>query len=323
MRRYLRLLLSSLLLALVGMPAYADDTGKLADPPIALRIAYLKGTTDLTLAKAHGSLERALGPRGVNVEWDGPFPASAPAVEALNAGAVDLTGGSSTSFITSRAGGVKLVLFAYQPQSAGNEGIIVLNDSPLHSLSDLQGRVVAVNRGGTGEYLLVRALNKAGVPLDRVTRTYLSPPDAAGAFNSHHVDAWATWDPFLSVMLLNDHARFLADGVQAGSENAIAFFARQDFLQAHRKVIAAVFDVLQKENGWGRAHQQEAGEIWARELGLLLAVAARLGRYNTNPLGTVGAAEAEHIEHVADWYVENGIIPKRPEIAPFLTDISK
>jgi len=28
-----------------------------ADPPLSLRIAYLKSTTDLTLAKAHGSLE--------------------------------------------------------------------------------------------------------------------------------------------------------------------------------------------------------------------------------------------------------------------------
>jgi ABC-type nitrate/sulfonate/bicarbonate transport system substrate-binding protein len=152
------------------------STAHAADPPVTLRIGYLKGTTDLTLAKAHGSLEKALEPRGVSVTWDGPFPASAPAVEALNGGAVDLTGGSSTSFITSRAGGVKLVMFAYQPQSAGNEGIVVRADSTLHSLADLQGHTVAVNRGGTGEYLLVRALTKANVPADRVTRAYLAPP---------------------------------------------------------------------------------------------------------------------------------------------------
>ena len=317
----LRSLFAAALAALFATPALAQN--KLADPPITLRIGYLKGTTDLTLAKAHGSLEAALEPRGVHVAWTGPFPAAAPAVEALNAGAVDLTGGSSTSFIASRAGGVKLVLFAYQPQSAGNEGIVVRADSPLKTLADLKGHTVAVNRGGTGEYLLVRALNKAGVPVDTVTRAYLQPADSSVALNGGHVDAWATWDPFLSVVLENRSDRFLANGAESGSENAIAFFASSDFLAAHRDVVRAVFDVLKAENTWGHAHRLEAGQIWAKELGLPDNVAARLGEFNTNPIGPVRAAEQAHIEHIADWYVDNKIISNRPDIANFVTDITK
>jgi sulfonate transport system substrate-binding protein len=293
------------------------------EPAVALRIGYLKGTNDLTLAKAHGSLEKSLEPRGVTVSWAGPFAAAAPAVEAMNGGAIDLTVGSSTSFITSRAGGVKLVMFAYQPQSAGDEGIVVRADSPLHSVADLAGHTVAVNRGGTGEYLLVRALNKANVPVDRVTRAYLAPPDSSSALSGGHVDAWATWDPFLSVVLGNGSARLLADGAQVGSENAIAYFVSQSFLQAHRPVVAAVFNVLRAENAWAQAHEQEAGEIWVRELGLPAGVAGRLGEYNTDPLGPVGPNEAEHIGHIADWYVDNHIIPARPDIASFVTDITR
>lgn len=105
------------------------EPGELASPPITLRIGYLKETTDLTLAKAHRSLERAPEPRGVHVAWYGPLPASAPAVAALNGGAVDLTGDSATSYIMSRAVGVKLVMFASRPQSAGSEGIIVRANS--------------------------------------------------------------------------------------------------------------------------------------------------------------------------------------------------
>jgi sulfonate transport system substrate-binding protein len=298
-------------------------TARAADPPVALRIGYLKGTNDLTLAKAHGSLEKALEPLGVMVSWAGPFAASAPAVEAMNGGAIDITGGSSTSFITSRAGGVKLVMFAYQPQSAGDEGIVVRADSTLRDVADLQGRTVAVNRGGTGEYLLVRALNRANVPVERVTRAYLAPPDSSSALIGGHVDAWATWDPFISVVLQNGSARILADGEQVGSENAVAFFVSRSFLQAHRAVVAEVFDVLRAENTWARAHRQEAGDIWVRELGLPAAVAVRLGEYNTDPLGPVGPEETRHIEHIADWYVENRIIPIRPDIASFVTDITR
>jgi sulfonate transport system substrate-binding protein len=190
-------------------------------------------------------------------------------------------------------------------------------------MADLQGRTVAVNRGGTGEYLLVRALDTANVPVNRVVRAYLAPPDSASALTGGHVDAWATWDPFLSVVLQNGSARLLVDGAQAGSENAVAFFVGQEFLRAHRAVVAVVFDVLRSENAWARAHRQEAGEIWVRELGLPMAVASRLGEYDTNPIGPVGPDETRHIEHIADWYVENGIIPSRPDIASFVTDISR
>jgi sulfonate transport system substrate-binding protein len=87
-------------------------------------------------------------------------------------------------------------------------------------------------------------------------------------------------------------------------------------------VVEAVYNVLRSENAWGRAHKQEAGDIWAKELGLPATVASRLGEYNTDPIGPVGPTETSHIEHIADWYVENHIISNRPEIAPFVVDLS-
>lgn len=38
--------------------------------------------------------------------------------------------------------------------------------------------------------------------------------------------------------------------------------------------------------------------------------------------GLVGPAETRHVERIADWYVENHIIPNHPEIAPFVVDLS-
>lgn len=210
-------------------------------------------------------------------------------MEALNAGAVDLTGGSSTSYITSRAGGVKLVMFAYQLQSAGNECIVVRSDSSLHGLADLQDHIVAVNRGGTGEYLLVRALTKANIPVDTVKRAYLAPPDASSALNDGHVDAWATWDPFLSVALQNGSARLLIDGAQAGSENAIAFFVSQNFLQAHRAVVAAVFNVLRAENAWGARTSKKPGRSGPRNLACRSPLPP--GWANSTPVPSVRSAQ--------------------------------
>ena len=68
-----------------------------------VRIGWLRGTNDITLGKARGTLQQALAAQGADVEWDGPFSASAPAVEALNAGAIDITAVRSTASRTSPA----------------------------------------------------------------------------------------------------------------------------------------------------------------------------------------------------------------------------
>ncbi len=291
-----------------------------ADTPLVLRIGYLKAPNDLTLAKAHGSLERALATLGGRVEWAGPFAAAAPAVEALNAGAIDMTVGSSTSFITSRAAGVDLVMFGYQRMLAAAEGILVGREAKIHSVRDLIGHSVAVNRGGSGEYILVRALNRAGVPLDQVKRVYLAPTDASAAFSSGAVDAWATWDPFLSIAIANG-ADVLANGADSGSENAVAFFVSGVFLKANRRAVEIVLSVLEQENAWARANVGEAGTVWAREMGLPASLGRSLGDNNTAPIGPVTSQAAEQIEHIADWYKQNRIVPSRPEISPFLVDL--
>jgi sulfonate transport system substrate-binding protein len=212
-------------------------------------------------------------------------------------------------------------MFGYQRLSPAGECIVVKSGSPITSVTDLAGRSVAVNRGGTGEYILVRALEQARMPLDSVRRIYLTPPDAQAAFVSGAVDGWAIWDPFLSIVLASGDAKVLADGAQCGSENAVAYLASRSFLAEHRTVVQSALAVLEAENEWARAHAGEAGAIWAKELSLPESLGQRLGENNTPPLGSVGAVAAAQIEHIADWYVANRIIPSRPDIAPFLADL--
>ena len=315
------LALSNLALGSLALTGLSAGVAAPARAQSVLRIAYLKSTSDLALAKAHGSLEAELGKSGIAVEWAGPFAAAAPALEALNANAVDVTVGSSTAFVTARAAGVKLVLFGYQRLAPGGEALIVKSGSALHSLADLRGKSVAVNRGGTGEYILARGLQKAGIPLAEVKRVYLGPVDAKAAFVRGDVDAWAIWDPFLSMSVDSGEARVLADGGDCGSENAVTYFVRQDYLAANRPAVKTLFDVLVRENRWGAAHPEEAGALWAKELGLPATLAPRLGRNNTPPLGAVGPAQAADVARIADWFAANGIVPTRAVIDGYLADL--
>ena len=308
-----------ILLAAAAVAGRADA----ADAPKTVRIGWLRGTNDITLSKARGTLERVLGEHGIGLEWAGPFPASAPAVEALNAGAIDITVGSSTSFVTTLAAGVPAVVFAYQRMGPDAEAIIVKKGSGIRAIRDLAGRSVAVNRGGTGEYLLVRALETNGVDPAGVKRVYLGPADAGSAFVSGAVDGWAIWDPFLTIALDSYDARVLANGPAIGSENAIVMIARTAFAQSERPTLRLIYEALEADNAWSVANQQAAGVIWADALKTPPAFAAAFGTHNAVPTIAAGQAQARQIAHIADWYVSNGIIATKPDVSGAVVDLSR
>eukprot|EP01035_Chromulina_nebulosa_P010550 gene10550-14166_t len=65
---------------------------------------------------------------------------------------------------------------------ADSSALLVLNDSPLRKLPDLKGRRVAVQKGSSAHYLLVRAVDKAGLQWADIQPVYLAPADARAAF---------------------------------------------------------------------------------------------------------------------------------------------
>lgn len=280
-----------------------------------VRIGWLRGPNDITLAKSRGTLEKALAEKGIKVEWAGPFPAAAPAFEALNAGSIDITAGSSTSAIAALAAKIPLVVFAYQKMAAGSEGIVVKKDSGITSIKDLAGKKVAVNRGGTGEYLLMQGLQTNGVDPKSVERIYLSPSDSGPSFVQGHVDAWATWDPFLTIAEKAYDGKVVADGAAIKSDNAVVLVASRDFAKSKPDQLQLIFDVIKADNAWSVANKAEAGAIWTKEMNVPADLAAEIGANNAVPTRAVTEADVTQIRKVAEWYAKSGIIPSIPDIS--------
>ncbi|PWC27551.1 aliphatic sulfonate ABC transporter substrate-binding protein [Teichococcus aestuarii] len=295
---------------------FLRGAGARAAGPAVLRIGWLRAPNDITTGRARGTLERAAAAQGARVEWAGPFAAAAPALEALNAGSIDITAGSSPACVTALSAGIPMVIFACQKIAPAAEGILVRQDSPVRSLADLRGRSVAVNRGGTGEYLLVRALERAGIDPASVRRAYLSPSDSGAAFVQGHVDAWASWDPFVTIAQRSHGARVLADGAAIGSDNAVTLMAHSDMAAHRRALLQAVFAACRADNDWAQAKPAEAGRIWTEAMGLPEALAPAIGANNAVPMRAPTEADVAQIERIADWYVANRIVRRRPDIAP-------
>lgn len=305
-----RKLLSALVVAasvtcLIPAAQAADQT---------IRIGWLRGPNDITLAKSRGTLEKALAEKGIKVEWAGPFPAAAPAFEALNAGSIDITAGSSTSAIAALSAKIPLVIFAYQKMSPGAEGIVVKKDSGIASIKDLAGKKVAVNRGGTGEYLLMQGLQTNVVDPKSVERVYLSPSDSGPSFTQGHVDAWATWDPFLTIAETAYDGKVVADGAAIKSDNAVVLVASKEFATSKADQLQLVFDVIKSENAWAVANKEEAGTVWVKEMNVPSNLAAKIGENNAVPTTSVTDADVKQIGAVAEWYAKSGIIPALPNV---------
>ena len=57
-------------------------------------------------------------------------------------------------------------------------------------------------------------LDKEGINAKDVNVIQLQPDEAQPAFESGSVDAWAIWDPFISLHTVNKGAKVITDGEQ-------------------------------------------------------------------------------------------------------------
>ncbi len=293
-------------------PAGAQASAERSQPTV-VRIGYLKWGL-LPAVRQRGSIERELAAQNIQVEWSGPFPAFAPALEALNAGSIDLSAGGDIPGISGLAGGIPMCLLAYRPAVPLAEAILVRGDSDIQSPADLVGKKVAVNRGGWGEHLLLKVLEQAQVPKEKVERVYMGPTDALPALTQGHVEAWAIWDPALSITEVEHGTRRIASG-EAAPHYGI-YVAREQALTEKAAAIQAVLAAIQREGQWATDQPTEAAAVLQQALKLSAEAAKQTVTHK--PVEQVLPLDSRvltDLQNSADWMLEQKAIPKRVEVA--------
>jgi len=278
-----------------------------------LRIGYQKGGGLLAVLKAQGTLEQALGAQGYQVSWR-EFQAGPQLLEALNAGSIDVGYTGSPPPIFAQAAGVDLVYLGAEPASEAVEAIVVPNGSSIRDVSALKGKKVAVQKGSSANFLLVAALNKAGLTLKDIQPVYLAPADARAAFANGSVDAWAIWDPYLAAIQQGQSVRVLAD--YKGLLHANSFYeGSRRFADAHPQAIHLLLAELAKAGAWANSHKPEVSRILAAQIGLpepvIATWQARAG-YGVTPLTPEIIAIQQK---TADIFYDQGLIPRKVDVS--------
>jgi sulfonate transport system substrate-binding protein len=276
-----------------------------------LRIGYQKYGT-LVLLKAKGTLEKRLSDQGIEVKWT-EFPGGPQLLEGLNVGSVDFGVTGETPPVFAQAAGADLLYVAHEPPAPKGEAILVPKNSPINSVTELKGKKVVLNKGSNVHYLLVRALEDAGLKYSDIQPIYLPPADARAAFERGSVDAWVIWDPFQSAAEQQLQASSLRDGTGL-VDNHQFYLATRSYTEKHPQVIGVVIDEIRNIGEWVQNNLDEASDQVAPLLGLSREItysAVKRQGYGAQYISPdVVAAQ----QRIADTFTELKLIPKQLNI---------
>jgi aliphatic sulfonates family ABC transporter substrate-binding protein len=266
----------------------------------------------LKLIRARGFLEAALSGLGYAVEWC-HYPSGIRLIDAFRSGELSLGVVGEGPPIFAQAAAVPVVYVAAEAPAPEAEAIVVLRDSPIHSVAGLRGKKVALLQGSATHYLLIRALEEAGLQYGDVTLKFLFQDAARVAFEHRDVDAWVIGDPTLAELEQALPIRILRDG-KGLATNPAYYLAAREFAEAHPQVLELFREELLSAQRWALENVEEAAKSLAPQVGIAReAIGVSLKR----SLG-VSLRQSEIIasqQHIADAFFRLKLIPHPVSVA--------
>lgn len=300
--------IASALLLISSLTAPTFSVAADAIEPHTLRIGYQKYGSFIVL-KQRGNLEQRLAPLNVKVEWT-EFTAGPQMLEGLNVGSIDLAVAGETPPVIAQAAQADLLYVGHEPAAPKAEAILVPKNSPIKTLEDLKGKRIATNKGSNSHYLIVKALEKAGVKYNETEVVYLPPADARAAFEKGSLDAWAVWDPFYAAAVANADARVLTDG-EGIVKNYNFYLASGKYAKKHSATLKVFLEELAELDKWADNNRRGVAEILAPQVGLDVDVVETAIKRSTYRLTNLSDDVIANQQAIADTFFELKLIPKK------------
>lgn len=312
---------------LLGGCAGPAASGADSAEKVIVRIPDPGNEGSLALGKKDGTLAKALAEVDAEVKWTGSAGAFAPAALALNGGELDISTGSITSAVMALGQSPKFRLFGAGAPDGVGEGILVKDDSGIEEIADLKGKKVAVWHGSTSEYLLLKAVEKAGLDPDDVERVYLPPAESAAVFHAGKVDAWATWATFSIPERAAQPTHFLVNGEDVGSQNAVIAAVRAEFAEQHPEVVRAIYEYVHAKDLDRKKNPEKYVNVFRDSGPDAYSAAAKkiaIDEYRVaHELNPIDDAALESFAEVAQFYADRGVTDGVVDVKPWVIDVTK
>jgi sulfonate transport system substrate-binding protein len=238
------------------------------------------------------------------------FAAAAPLGEALNAGAVDIGALGDAPYVFALGAGAPLKTVSItHADGRFSTSILVPKDSPLKNVADLKGKRIVTNRGSIGHFLVIRALQDAGLKTSDVTFVNLLPTDARSALESGNADAWSTWDPYTTIAITQNGARILRKGDDLLT-NHLYLAATSKAIADKRPQLDDFVQRIDRAWSWVNSHPREYAQAQAKVTGLPVEVhLASASNTDFQPVAITDAVIA-NLQSTADTYLAEGVLTR-------------
>ncbi|MFE3054863.1 NrtA/SsuA/CpmA family ABC transporter substrate-binding protein [Nocardia sp. NPDC059239] len=316
------LVLAPVVALLAACGSGSTDTGS---GEVVLKVVDPGNAGPLAVGKRDGTFDKALAPLRARVEWVTTTPGFSSMLKLFNTRELDVSDAAFSPVVGALSKDVAVrIVSVSDPAGKDQSGILAAPNSGIHSVADLAGKRVAVNPAGKGEYILLQALAQAGVPADKVTRVPLQQKDAATAFATGKVDAWASFLVPYQEAKANGGVE-IATEQSIGSKDNTVFVFRTEVADKHPDIAAKFLQTVQqlttRQRGNPADFQNVFDKTGPRALsGPRLTDAIRLGGDATVPhLPT--DSDAADLATIVKLFRDNGVISRDITAADIFYDL--
>jgi sulfonate transport system substrate-binding protein len=279
----------------------------------AIRVGYQKSSTVLNLLKNQKLLEKRFEAESIPITWN-EFAAGPQMLEALNVGSIDIGYTGETPPIFAQAADAPLLYVAWEDVGPLAEALLVQQDSPIQTVAELKGKKVALNKGSNVHYLLVKALEEAGLQYSDIETAYLPPGDARPAFEQKSVDAWVIWDPFQAAAEKQLGARTLRDG-KGIVQNRGFYLATKSFVDSNPDLLGALLEELETVSTWAKDNPKDVSQFLSNELGIPADVLDLVETRRGYGIQRLTDEVVAYQQDVADTFYNLQLIPKQIDVS--------
>ncbi|WP_316235349.1 MULTISPECIES: ABC transporter substrate-binding protein [unclassified Bradyrhizobium] len=275
---------------------------------VTLRVGDQKGNARAVM-EAAGVLKDV----PYTIAWK-EFVAAAPLLEALSAGAIDTGLVGDAPFTFAAASGVPVKAIAAIRQTQEGLAMLVPENSPIKSFDDLKGRKIATGRGSIGHQLVLAALESRGWTTNDIQLVFLPPSDAKVAYTQGSVDAWSTWEPYVSQeeVLFKSRRVITGEGLTPGLSFQVA---TPTAIKEQRAALEDFVERLAAARAWSLGNVESYAETWGRLMNIPPAVPLNwLKRAGVRIVPIDDAVVADE-QKTIDLYTRTGLIKDRLDAA--------
>jgi NitT/TauT family transport system substrate-binding protein len=264
---------------------------------------------------------------GVDVELK-YFENYTDSLNALSTGNIDANSQTQNDTISSVAGGAKERIVLVNDNSTGNDQIIAREG--IASVADLKGKTVAAEEGTVDHYLLLLALQKAGLGPADVKFTPLATDAAAAAFVAGRVDAVGVFAPFTTTALERQGSKAIATSKDFPGAIPDHLVVNPSLIQDRPDDVQALVKTWFDTVDWIRTNRDQAIAIMAKRAGVSPTDYATYDAGTTiftleNNLEafTPGSTDA-HLDYqgrkITDFLLQTKLIDTKPDLEGLLDD---